>query len=160
MGLKLYFVTETSSGYPLLADVYFEKKPSRQASEFGHSYNVVKELLTHANSLNKGYHRYDVDNFYTSPVLAEHFLTPKTLLTGSLRSNRKGVPLMPKSAKPKVGKFFYATKDPLLAFSWKGKEKEFQRSPCLMLTTGIDAGMVKRIRRNGQTKELSKAISS
>lgn len=105
MGVKLYFVTETSPGYPLLADVYFGKQRSRQASEFGHSYNVVKELLTLANLLNKGYHRY-VDNFYTSLALAENFFTQNTLLVGSLRSNRKGVPLMLKSAKPKVGKFF------------------------------------------------------
>ena len=146
-----YSVTESSSAYPLHTEVYCGKKRSRQASEFGHSHNVVKELLTHANLLNKGYHLY-VDNSYTSPVLAEYLFAQNTLLTGTLRSNRKGVPMMLETAKPKVGECFYAKKGPLLALSWK--EKKMQKNPCLMLTTGIGAGMVNHTRRNGQARNF------
>lgn len=65
---------------------------------------------------------------------------------------------MLKSAKPKVGECFYARKGPLLTLSWK--EKKSLKNPCLMLTTGIGAGMVNHTRRNGQVKELPKAVSS
>lgn len=117
-GVKLYSVPESSSGYPLHTLVYCGKKRSQPASEFRHLYDVVKELMMQANLLTKGYHLY-VDNFYTSPVFAEYFFPQKTLLTGTLRANRKGVPAMLKSAKPKVGECFYARKGPLLAVPWK-----------------------------------------
>lgn len=90
--------------------------------------------------------------------MAEYLFTENTLLTGTLRSNRKGVPQMLKSAKPKVEECFYARKGPLLTLSWK--EKKSLKNPCLMLTTGIGAGMVNHTRRNGQVKELPKAVSS
>ena len=155
-GVKLYAVTESSSGYPLHTMVYCGKKRSQPASQFGHFYDVVRELMLEASLFHKGYHLY-VDNFYTSPTLAEFLYTQRTLLTGTLRANRKGVPVMMKSAKPKVGECFYARKGPLLALSWK--EKKSQKNPCLMLTTGSGAQMINHTRRNGQIKELPKTVS-
>jgi len=61
---------------------------------------MVKELMTEAGLLNKGYHLF-VDNFYTSPTLAQYLHSKKTLLTGTLHSNRNGIPQILKSAKPK-----------------------------------------------------------
>ena len=155
-GVELYAVTESSSGYPLHTMVYCGKKHSQPASQFGNSYDVVRELMLETSLFNKGYHLY-VDNFYTSPTLAEFLYTQKTLLTGTLRANRKGVPVMMKSAKPKVGECFYAKKGPLLALSWK--EKKSQKNPCLMLTTGSGAQMINHTHRNGQIKELPKTVS-
>ena len=70
----------------------------------------------------------------------------------------KEIPQMLKSAKPKVGECFYARKGPLLTLSWK--EKKCLKNPCLMLTTGIGAGMVDHTCYNGQVKEFPKAVSS
>ena len=67
--------------------------------------------MLEASLFHKGYHLY-VDNFYTSPILAEFLYTKKILLTGTLRVNRKGVPVMMKSAKPKVGECSNARKAP------------------------------------------------
>ena len=155
-GVKLYAVTESSTGFPLHTMVYCGKKRSQPASQFGHSYDVVRELMLESSLFNKGYHLY-VDNFYTSPTLTEFLYTQKTLLTGTLRANRKGVPLMMKSAKPKVGECIYVKKGPLLALSWK--EKKSQKNPCLMLTTGSGAQMINHTHRNGQIKELPKTVS-
>ena len=57
--------------------VYCGKKCSQPCSQFGHSYDVVKELMTEAGLLNKGYHLF-VDNFYTSPTLAQFFILERT----------------------------------------------------------------------------------
>lgn len=67
--------------------VYRRKQRSAPASEHGHSYDVVMKLLSEANLKNKGYHFF-VDNFYTSPALAQHLHDSEVMLTGSLRSNR------------------------------------------------------------------------
>ena len=92
-GVKLYAVTDSGTGYPLHTSVYCGKKQSGPSSEFGHSYDVVKDLLTKAGLFNKGYHLF-VDNFYTSPTLAEFLFGKETLLTGTMRANRKGVPTL------------------------------------------------------------------
>jgi len=80
--------------------VYCGKNHSQLSSEFGHSYDMVKELMTEAGLLNKGY-RLFVDNFYTSPTFTQYLHSRKTLLTGTLHSNKKGDPQMLKAAKPK-----------------------------------------------------------
>ena len=41
--------------------------------------------------LDQGYHLY-VDNWYTSIVLAEYFLQRGTMICGTLRKDRKGIP--------------------------------------------------------------------
>lgn len=155
-GVKLYSLTDSVTGFPLHTMVYCGKKRSQPSSEFGHSYDVVKELMTEAGLLNKGYHLF-VDNFYTSPTLAQYLHSKKTLLTGTLRSNRKGVPQMLKAAKPKEQECMYFRKGPILALSWR--EKKSQKNPCLMLTTGIPAGMVDHRRRDGTVKQLPHPVS-
>ena len=136
--------------------VYCGKKCSQPSSEFGHSYDMVKELMTEAGLLNRGY-RLSVDTFHTSPTLAQYLHSKKTLLTGILCSNRKGVPQMFKAAKPKEQECMYFRKGPILALLWR--EKKSQKNPCLMLTTGIPAGMVDRLRRDGTVKQLPQPVS-
>lgn len=155
-GVKLYAVTDSATGYPLHTTVYCGKKRSGASSQFGHSYDVVKDLMTKAGLFNKGYHLF-VDNFYTSPTLAEFLFKNQTLLTGTLRANRKGVPNLLKKAKPKAKECSYFRKGPLLALSWR--EKKSQKNPCLMLSTGVPAGMVNHRRRDGSVKELPEPVS-
>ena len=154
-GVKLYAVTDSATGYPLHTSVYCGKKRAGLSSEHGHSYDVVKDLMTQAHLLNKGYHLFE-DNLYTSPTLAEYLFGQRTLLTGTLRSNRKGVPTILKNAKPKE-ECSYFRKGHLLALSWR--EKKSQKKPCLVLTTGISAGMVNHRRRDGSFKELPHPVS-
>lgn len=105
---------------------------------------------------NKGYHLF-ADNFYTSPTLAQHLHESEVMLTGSLRPNRKGVPVIIRQAKPKVQECVYARKGPLLVLTWK--EKKSQKKPCLMLSTGVSAEMVDHRRASGEVKQLPKVIS-
>ena len=57
----------------------------------GLAVTVVKTLLKEAKQLNKE-HRVYTDNFYTKPALAETLLQQKTILTGTVRANPKGIP--------------------------------------------------------------------
>ena len=155
-GVKLYSITESSTGFPMHTMVYCGKRRSAPASEHGHSYDVVMNLLSEANLKNKGYHLF-VDNFYTSPTLAQHLHETEVMLTGFLRPNRKGVPVIIRQAKPKVQECIYARKGPLLVLTWK--EKKSQKKPCLMLSTGVSAEMVDHRRASGEVKQLPKVIS-
>ena len=109
-GVKLYALMESQSGFPLHITVFCRKRGSPPASEFVHSYDVVFDLLTQAGLLNKGCHLI-VDNFYTSPTLAEHLFSKGILVTGTLWSNRKGVPAILKAAKLKEKECAYFRKD-------------------------------------------------
>lgn len=81
----------------------------------------MKQLLTQVTLLNKGYHLY-VDNFYTSPVLAEYLFTENTLLTGTLRSNRKGNSSDAEVSQTKSGGVLLCKKGPFAYFVVEGKE--------------------------------------
>ena len=82
-GVKPYAVTESSTGYPMHTMVYCGKQRSDPASEHGHSYNVVMNLLSEANLKNKGYHLF-VDNSYTSTTLVQDLHESEVMLTGSV----------------------------------------------------------------------------
>ena len=62
--------------------------------EMGQAHGVVMDLLQKANLLNKGYHLF-TDIFYTKPVLAQALCTAGTLLTGTVRVNSRGIPVIP-----------------------------------------------------------------
>ena len=131
-GMKLYSVTDSATGFALHTLIYCGKKCSRPSPEFGHSYDAVDELITEAGLFNKGYHLF-VDNFYTSPTLAEYLYSKRPLLTGTLHSNRKGVPQMLNAAKPKEQDCLYFRKGPLLALAWKEKSRRKIRVSCCLL---------------------------
>ncbi|CAL1532412.1 unnamed protein product, partial [Lymnaea stagnalis] len=81
-GIKKYQLCD-SNGYVFHIEMYSGKDfdiRHDEAQAFGVS-----------NLLNKGYHLF-TDNFYTKPKLAEYLYQNKTLLTGTVRANSKGMP--------------------------------------------------------------------
>ena len=75
------------------------------------------------------------DNYYTSPELLEELLYRNTLSCGTVRSNRKGLPIALSKAKLKPGecafrrKFLdYNTPSPLLALRWCDKRPVYMIS--------------------------------
>ena len=155
-GVKLYSVTESSTGFPLHTKVYCGKRGEDPPSDNGHSYDVVDILINNSGLTHKGYHLF-VDNFYTSVTLAEHLYEKGVMLTGTMRSNRKGIPKMIKEAKPKIQECIYARNQDTLVLSWK--EKASQKKPCLMLSTGLPSGMVEHQVRRGGTKTKPVIVS-
>ena len=62
--------------------------------EMGQAHGVVMDLMQKANLLNKGYDIF-TDNLFTKPVLAQALCTAGTLLTGTVRGNSRGIPVIP-----------------------------------------------------------------
>src|SRR6218665_340959 len=85
-GIKLYMLCEPC-GYVWNLIVYCGKLDP--LGGMGHAETVVMKLME--NLLDAGHSLY-VDNFYTSVHLAKELLRQKTLLCGTLRSNRKHLP--------------------------------------------------------------------
>ena len=103
--------------------------------EMGQAHGVVMDLLQKANLLNKGYHLF-TDHFYTKPVLAQGLCTAGTLLTGTVRGNSRGIPVIPSLA---VGECYDYRREDMLF--WAFREKKSQRKPVLMLSTNAAAGV-------------------
>ena len=91
MGIKLWSLCESKSGYLLDWDVYTRRGNNPLPAEHGLGYNVVMKLMDNYGFLNVG-HRLYVDNFYTSPVLFEFLIAKGTAACGTVRLNRRGLP--------------------------------------------------------------------
>lgn len=151
--IKTFQVCESSSGYTVSSEVYTGRSddikivthhPDRTTTT-----NLVVKLLLDANCLDKGYHVY-MDNYYSSPELAEELLFRDTHMCGTIRADRKGLPKavsevkfkkQSKKAKqqglPKVEQSCWRRKDQLLALRWMDKK------PVYILSTIHKAVMVK-----------------
>ena len=75
------------SGYTIDFNIYTGK--SSEHTDHGLSHDVVMELVQPFAF--QGYQVY-VDNFYSSPDLFTHLLEYSITATGTLRTNRRGVP--------------------------------------------------------------------
>ncbi|GFU28514.1 piggyBac transposable element-derived protein 4 [Trichonephila clavipes] len=101
-GIKLFQLCESESGYIWNSLIYTGK-----GTAFNENYNdyglSTKSDLTLIHELKgKGY-CLSTDNFYTSPELAELLIDSKTDICGTLRPNRKDLPVSFKSSARKKG---------------------------------------------------------
>lgn len=93
-GIKPFLLCDAENGYCCQFELYVGKRDN--VSEKGATYDLVMRLMQ--RYLHGGYQLY-VDNFYTSPQLFMDLYCHNTGATGTLRTNRKGVPNEIKSAK-------------------------------------------------------------
>ena len=92
-GIKKFELCEALTGYVLHVEMYAGKDLPIH-SDMGQAHAVVMKLLREANVLNKSYHLF-ADNFYTKPVLVNGPSAADTLLTGTVRHNSRGLPVLP-----------------------------------------------------------------
>lgn len=83
--------------------------------------------------LNKGYHLF-TDIFFSKP--AEYLLNKKTLQTGTVRANSRGLP-EEMSSRLKIGESKFWRKGGILCISFR--EKKSQTKPVLLLTIAHNA---------------------
>lgn len=150
-GIKKFQLCD-SNGYIFHIQLYAGKDFDVHHEE-GQAFAVVKHLMETSQLLNKGYHLY-TDNFYTRPLLAEYLLERKTLLTGTVRANSKGLP-EEKSSKLQVGECKFWRKGEMLCLSFR--EKKSQTKPVLLLTTAHNAVVQENVIR-GREKKKPEAI--
>lgn len=89
-GIKSFLLCEAGSGYVWKLMTYTgEEKQQADAAGLPVTHSIVRKLMS--NILGMGYHLY-MDNYYNSPGLTTYLSQQDTHITGTLRSNRKGVP--------------------------------------------------------------------
>jgi hypothetical protein len=133
-GMKAYVLCESCSGYVCKMDIYtgkdFDPNPNVVGDisvDEGQTYQIVFGLLASCNLLNLGYSLY-VDNYYSSPRLFESLYNAKTTAVGTVRINRKEMPLALKQ-KLKIGEVVVRQRGSLTALKWRDK-----RDVCVLST--------------------------
>lgn len=112
-GIKFYQLCESGSGYTFRMEIYAaEPEVSNRPTD------VVLRLIDPL--LDKGYHLY-TDNYYTCPALYEALVQRNTSCTGTVRSNRVGLPKDLAVEKLKAGDISFRRKNDLCALKWKDK---------------------------------------
>ncbi|XP_045448807.1 piggyBac transposable element-derived protein 4-like [Melitaea cinxia] len=106
----------TDDGYVWKYKVYTGQDP--QISNLDKPGSVVVELCEEL--LDQG-RMVIADNWYTSIPLAEYLLSRKTNLCGTLRKNRKHLPLLVKKKKLKSGQHIAAQRNNITILKWKDK---------------------------------------
>lgn len=147
-GIKKFEVCDCN-GYVLHLIMYAGKDLDIQHDD-GQAVGVVKLLMNRSNLLNKGFHLY-TDNFYTKPALAGYLTDNRTLLTGTVRKNSKGLPNEIKTLNVAVGECKCYRKDNMLVSAFR--DKKSKKNPVIVLSTGHNAKMVtKTVRGKEKTK--------
>lgn len=104
--------------------LYTGKGTVQEDRKNGHAYNVVMTLLE--GYFGKGHAVY-MDNFYNSIKLMKKLSGRGTSVTGTLRTNRKGIPLAIKKIKLKKGESAFVRKGNMLIQRWLDDIYETQR---------------------------------
>ena len=95
-------------------------------------------------------HELYVDNFYTSVPLARELLKRKTLLCGTLRRNRKGLPNKVVSTKISKGQCIRPRNGRIVVLKW------YDKRDVLMLTTFHPGKLVNSQNKNRKGESIQK----
>ena len=113
-GVKLYEISESSSGYVLDFEIY-----ARNSGLSNRPVDVCLRLMR--PYLQHGHCLY-TDNYYTCPELTELLLEENTLSVGTVRANRVGMPRDLKNLPLNRGDLAYRRKNSYVALRWKDKK--------------------------------------
>ena len=126
-GLKLFVLCDCKSGFLQDLILYTGKDTQIGGTEtFGVSGAVVLELLE--QYLGRG-HTLFIDNWYTSPLLAEELLKYDTGICGTVKRNRKHMPTLDQTLQTKEVIFFSRQKSPLDYMARQARSKCSLNSP-------------------------------
>lgn len=126
-GIKAYMVCDSSNGYCFKFELYTGKTHPYNTSGNGVTYDLVMHMMR--DLFGQGYQLY-VDNYYSSPTLFSDLRVLGVTATGTLRTNRKGVPQELKDKKlQNKGDKFVMNDGSLMAMKW------YDRKPVVVLSS-------------------------
>lgn len=137
-GMKAWVLAEAENGYTWGWKLYTGKEKER--SERGLAHGVVLDLVDDARLQGKGY-VVVMDNYYSSPALFQDLVTMGFGACGTVRRDRKGLPLVVTNAILQKGAVTSSVDDSILTLKWKDKRD------VLMLSTYHNTSMVTKTRR-------------
>jgi hypothetical protein len=118
-GIKNWALNESETGYALKLTPYTGKQNDAVAQGVGLSSRVVKGLLD--GYQNKGHHVY-MDNFYSSPDLFDTLKSDGIGACGTVRANRKELPVAFKQKMAKGDPIRFERRGALLATQFHDKK--------------------------------------
>jgi hypothetical protein len=141
-GIKSFVLCDCKTNYVLNYIIYTGSKTECDStfSNVGKSGDVVMSLIK--PYLDKG-HTLITDNWYSSPNLFDLLHKMKTNAFGTVRKNRKDMPIM--DEKLEKGLFDYKNTDNLLALRWRDKKDVY------MLTSAHEPKMIVTTKTNYAT---------
>ncbi|CAL1278575.1 unnamed protein product [Larinioides sclopetarius] len=150
-GIKFYQLCESSSGYIWNSLIYTGKDMPlwTESSNYKSTTNIVMTLLK--DQLDKGY-CVTLDNFYTSPELAELLISHRTDLYGTLRPNIMGVPEEIKKGTLKKGEIVGFQKGKICIMKYMDKK------PICILSTVHNTEIVEQDKKRKKTHGKSERI--
>ena len=114
-GIKFYELCEAKSGYVFRFEIYAaDRRISNKPTD------VVLRICEPL--LGQGYHLF-TDNYYTCPALYEELIRRQTLCTGTVHSNKVGMPRDLAQEKLKAGETSFRRKGDLVALKWQYKRE-------------------------------------
>ena len=161
--IKLFQVSESSSGYILGFHIYTGKNSSCISShskplhpDCNKTTKIVLGLLETTQLLDKGHHIY-MDNYYTSPELFSELYFRETYACGTARLNRKGMPISVKNAQLKPLESVYLRNGPILCLKWSG-EKKSKKKPVTILSTIHEATELLTKKKDAHGNRIPKPV--
>ena len=150
-GIKLWAVCDASTQYTKHMEIYKGAHAAADNTEDGVTYNLVFRLLRESDLLNQGYH-IGMDNYFSSPKLFLELYKQQTTATGTVRTNRKGLPKAALKTKLANHQVCERRKGDLLCTVYQDNKKK----PVLLSTTA-KAGQI--LTRNARGKEITRPRS-
>ena len=93
-GLKIFWCCDSMTAYPLNGEVYLgrQSETATTSNSMSRITNLVRRLIE--SRINSG-RTITTNNYFTSVELAEYLLGVKTTLVGTIRRNKKDIPIHP-----------------------------------------------------------------
>ena len=142
-GVKFFSVCDSVTGFCLRIVIYIGRE-NRFAGGEGFVYNIVDYLLLNYYQKN---HICYTDNFYTSIKLANHLITNRTHLCGTIRKNSRNFPKLHQQPLQRGDNIKLANNDGIVVCRW------WDKRDILSLSTCTDGHDVEITRRNATVKK-------
>ncbi|KAK0069744.1 piggyBac transposable element-derived protein 4 [Biomphalaria pfeifferi] len=143
-GIKMWCLSDSANGYLCQFEIYEGSQGRRIGNGRTYTHELIIRLMTAADLLNRGHHL-GIDNFFTSIELLEELFSENTTATGTVRSNRKGLPDVCVKTKLKNKELIAARKGNLLCLAYQDNS----RKP-ILLSTASKAGLIDTVNSRKQ----------
>lgn len=151
-GIKLWCLCDSTSAYTYTFECFKGAHDPQDRAAEGTTYALVMRLMTETGLLHRGHHL-GLDNYFTSPRLFLDLFKDNTTATGTVRKNRKGLPLQVVKAKLRNKQVCERRKGNLLCVAYKDGSKQ-----PILLSTQASGGFGQSINSKGVEKNKPKIV--
>lgn len=151
-GVKIWCLADSSNGYLHTFEVCQGTSDADRRAPNGPIHTLVIRLMQKSGLQGQGFHL-TLDNFFTSPKLSQELHALGTTSTGTVRSNRKGLPRAAITAPLLNKAFLERRKGPLLCTVYQDGRKR-----PVLLSTEATAGSSHVTNRRGQVLRKPKTV--